>query len=48
MYYFWVSFVIYLFVQLWCSHEMINIDNTYMYNIISLFRLFLQSGYYMY
>jgi hypothetical protein len=49
--YFWVSFVIYLFVFMWCSHEMINMDNTPIYKGIS-FLLFvilhkLQVGYYM-
>jgi hypothetical protein len=31
MYYFWVSFVIYLFVFMRCSQEMKNIDNTHIY-----------------
>jgi hypothetical protein len=36
---FWVSFVIYLFVLMWCSHGMINMDNTHIYKGISFLLL---------
>lgn len=39
MYYFWVSLVIYLFVFMWCSHGMINMDNTHIYTGISFLLL---------